>query len=412
MSGVSIWLLGRCRGQPWEGRPALQSVVSIKQRRGQGNRLQRSPRMGLQGDPTRRQQHGKHHHDAQHRLMRPKRHVVGQASVAAAADHPPKGRSIDSVGGSISNTPRKIDPPTNVNSSKTRRIWNKRVPKPVVGPWEKRERLRCRANGLVPETIDHQGVVWSVPVWVPRADALGQGVDPAKGQITASPSQRQQKGPSPEDAGFRSLMNDIVSGEDQTGDNPPTLTGGTLERVRQSQRPIVLLGLMGAGKSAIGRRLAQRLGWPFNDSDAHVEDAAGMPIVDIFKVYGEPAFRDAERRVIQRLLSEGRQVLALGGGAFMDPDTRSHIADSGTSVWLRASLEVLVARTSRRHHRPLLNSGDPETILGNLIAERYPIYQTADLAVESGNVPLERTVNAVLEALASGLANPRPGNEV
>lgn len=200
-------------------------------------------------------------------------------------------------------------------------------------------------------------------------------------------------------------MNEDASRQDPAAPRSPT--GGTLEIVRQSSRPIVLLGLMGAGKSAIGRRLAQRLGWPFNDSDAHVEDAAGMPIVDIFDAYGEPAFRDAERRVIRRLLGEGRQVLALGGGAFIDPKTREAIAATALSVWLRASLDVLYARTARRNNRPLLHGGDPRQILADLMDKRYPVYATADLAVDSGDVPLDTTVDAVLDALASTLRGGR-----
>lgn len=200
-------------------------------------------------------------------------------------------------------------------------------------------------------------------------------------------------------------MNEDASREHEA--NLPPLAGGTLEIVRQSSRPIVLLGLMGAGKSAIGRRLAQRLGWPFNDSDTHVEDAAGMPIVDIFDVYGEPAFRDAERRVIRRLLGEGRQVLALGGGAFMDPDTREAIAETAVSVWLRATLDVLQARTARRSNRPLLHGGDPRQILADLMDKRYPVYANADIAIDSGDVPLDMTVDTVLDALASTLRGQR-----
>ena len=162
---------------------------------------------------------------------------------------------------------------------------------------------------------------------------------------------------------------------------------------------IVFVGLMGAGKSAIGRRLASRLGMPFVDADDEIESAAGCSISDIFELHGEAAFRDGERRVIARLLARPPHVLATGGGAFMDPETRTAIRESGISVWLRAELDLLVSRVSRRNNRPLLAGGDTYAILQRLMAERHPIYAQADIVVESRDGPHEQTVETVLGAL-------------
>lgn len=157
---------------------------------------------------------------------------------------------------------------------------------------------------------------------------------------------------------------------------------------------------MGAGKSCIGRRLASHLGVPFVDSDQEIEAAAGCSIPEIFEQHGEAGFRDGERKVIARLLrAERRQVLATGGGAFMDPDTRAEIKRCGIAVWLRADLDLLLARTSRRTNRPLLRQGDPRDILARLIEARYPVYAEADIVVDSADGPPEVTVNRVLEAL-------------
>lgn len=172
-------------------------------------------------------------------------------------------------------------------------------------------------------------------------------------------------------------------------------------------RTLVLVGLMGTGKSAIGRRIAGRLGLPFADADQAIEAAAGCPIEDIFEQYGEPAFRDVERRVIARLLHDPPHVLATGGGAFMDEGTRALIAERGLSLWLRADLEVLLARTARRSHRPLLKRGDPREILGRLIEQRYPVYALADLTVDSREVPVEETVERVLQAIETHLSGHR-----
>lgn len=186
--------------------------------------------------------------------------------------------------------------------------------------------------------------------------------------------------------------------------DPPAALG----RVK---RTIVLVGLMGAGKSAIGRRVAQRLGLPFVDADAEIERAAGQTIEEIFASHGEAAFRDGERRVIARLLADPVHVLSTGGGAFMDPQTRELVARRGISIWLKADLDVLLRRTARRTNRPLLNQGDPAQVLAALIEKRYPVYATADLTVESTDGPPEQTVQRVLDALAEFLARSPPEPE-
>lgn len=158
---------------------------------------------------------------------------------------------------------------------------------------------------------------------------------------------------------------------------------------------------MGAGKSKIGRRLAARLNLPFFDSDHEIEMAAGESIEEIFANRGERVFRDGERRVIARLLAQRVHVLATGGGAFMDESTRSVIGRRGVSLWLRADLDVLVSRVSRRNNRPLLKVGDTRAVLGELIEQRYPVYGEANVVVESGEGSAELTVTRAIEALAS-----------
>ena len=170
-------------------------------------------------------------------------------------------------------------------------------------------------------------------------------------------------------------------------------------------RSIVLVGLMGAGKSSIGRRLAQRLGLDFVDADHEIERAAGCTIEEIFARFGEPAFRDGERRVISRLLEDRAPiVLATGGGAYMDPETREAIRRFGISVWLRADLDVLLRRVGRRSNRPLLKQGDPREVLARLMALRHPAYAEADLVVDSDDSPAETTVDRVLGALRAHIA--------
>ena len=164
-------------------------------------------------------------------------------------------------------------------------------------------------------------------------------------------------------------------------------------------RTLVIVGLMGAGKTAVGRRIAVRLGLPFVDADHEIETAAGCSIEDIFARYGEPAFRDCERRVIRRLMCDPVHVLSTGGGAFMDRTTRATISARGVSLWLRAGLEQLLARTSRRSNRPLLRTDDPRATLARLIAERHPIYAHANVVVDSGDGPLDETVDRAMAAL-------------
>ena len=165
-------------------------------------------------------------------------------------------------------------------------------------------------------------------------------------------------------------------------------------------RTIVLVGLMGAGKSKIGRRLAARLNLPFFDSDHEIEMAAGESIEEIFANRGERVFRDGERRVIARLLAQPVHVLATGGGAFMDEMTRAVIERRGVSLWLRADLDVLVSRVSRRSDRPLLKVGDARMVLGELIEQRYPVYAEANVMIESGEGAPESTVARAIAALA------------
>jgi shikimate kinase len=164
-------------------------------------------------------------------------------------------------------------------------------------------------------------------------------------------------------------------------------------------RTLVLVGLMGAGKTNIGRRLAARLRLDFVDADAEIEAAAGESIEEIFRRHGEPSFRDGERRVIARLLDGPVRVLATGGGAFMDPQTRARIRERGISIWLRADLDLLLARVARRDNRPLLKADAPRAVLAALIEKRHPIYAEADIVVDSVDGPPELTLTCVLDAL-------------
>jgi len=173
------------------------------------------------------------------------------------------------------------------------------------------------------------------------------------------------------------------------------------------RRSLVLVGMMGAGKSSVGRKLAARLGVLFLDADNEIEAAAGMTIPEIFETRGEPEFRSGEARVIARLLDGGPQVLATGGGAYMNAETRALIAQKGISIWLKADADVLMRRIKRRNDRPLLRTADPEATLKRLIDERYPVYALADLTVESRDVSHEVIVDEMIEALAGKLSVAR-----
>ena len=173
------------------------------------------------------------------------------------------------------------------------------------------------------------------------------------------------------------------------------------QQVREmlGSRSLVMVGLMGCGKSSIGRRLAAALGLPFVDADDEIERAALKSIPEIFADHGETYFREGERKVIKRLLGNGPQVLATGGGAFMNEETRAAIGENGVSVWLKAELPLLVRRVGKRGNRPLLKAGDPETVLQNLMTTRYPVYALADITIESRDVPHEVIVAEILENL-------------
>lgn len=183
-----------------------------------------------------------------------------------------------------------------------------------------------------------------------------------------------------------------------SGDGPGEPIEARLRRAL-GVRSIVLIGLMGAGKSTIGRRLAARLGLIFKDADLEIEAAAGLTIPDIFAIYGEPSFRDGEERVIARLLRAGPLVLATGGGAYLREATRARIADCGVSVWLKADLDVLMRRVRKRGNRPLLQTEDPEATMRGLIEVRHPVYAGSDVVVHSREVSHDRVVQDVLEAI-------------
>ncbi|MEO0411899.1 MAG: shikimate kinase [Pseudomonadota bacterium] len=170
---------------------------------------------------------------------------------------------------------------------------------------------------------------------------------------------------------------------------------------RVSGRPIVLVGLMGVGKTSVGRKLADRLGRTFLDADQEIEKAAGRPVGDIFADFGEASFREGERRVIERILSgDPNIVLATGGGAFVDDSVRAAVLEKAISVWLNADVDILVERTGRRNTRPLLKTGNPREILSRLARERAPFYALADVHVQSGRGPAASVVQNVLKSLS------------
>jgi shikimate kinase len=169
------------------------------------------------------------------------------------------------------------------------------------------------------------------------------------------------------------------------------------------KRSVVLVGMMGAGKSTIARRLSARLRLPFLDADLEIEAAAGMSIPDIFETHGEPHFRDGEARVIARLLDNGPGIIATGGGAFLREDTRDRIRDKAVSIWLKADADVIMRRVKRRADRPLLQTADPAATVERLIEEREPFYRHADLTVWSRDVPHEKIVDECIDALYARL---------
>ncbi len=179
-----------------------------------------------------------------------------------------------------------------------------------------------------------------------------------------------------------------------------TLTPDDIERIASAiDRPIVLVGLMGSGKSTIGRRLAALLDRPFCDADDEIEIAAGMKVADIFETFGEPSFRDGERRVIARIMDEARGVVATGGGAFCDATTRALILQRGLAVWLDCAVPVLVERTARRDTRPLLKGGEAGAILERLYRERLPFYAEAPIRVRTSDGPHHRSAMQIIEAI-------------
>ncbi|MCF7644672.1 shikimate kinase [Bacillus subtilis] len=178
-----------------------------------------------------------------------------------------------------------------------------------------------------------------------------------------------------------------------------------------NQRPVVLVGLMGAGKSTIGKKMASMLELPFFDLDTEIENVSRMSVTELFASYGEPEFRDLERRVMQRLLEGGSMILATGGGAFMNEQTRENIAEAGISVWLNAELDVLMERVLRRHDRPLLKNDDPRAVMQKLMTERYPVYATADLSIMSRDEKREVIAQEVITLLLNHLRNAEPNQD-
>jgi shikimate kinase len=179
--------------------------------------------------------------------------------------------------------------------------------------------------------------------------------------------------------------------------------------MRKLDKTVVLVGMMGAGKTSVGRRLASALAVPFRDADNEIETAAGCSINEIFERFGEPAFRAGERKVIARLLGEAPHVLATGGGAFMDPETRERIGETAISIWLRANVDLLLERVKRKDNRPLLRNTDSRAALVRLIEEREPVYALADIVVESDDGPHDTVVKRIISALQAHGAMPGNG---
>ena len=184
-------------------------------------------------------------------------------------------------------------------------------------------------------------------------------------------------------------------GEPEGGATPAATPSGR----RRLERTIALVGMMGVGKSTVGKKLADSLSAPFVDSDDEIERAAGLSVHEIFRMHGEPEFRRGERRVIERLLNGPPIVLATGGGAYMDPDTRALLKQTATTIWLRADLDLIWKRVNRRDTRPLLKQENPKQVLADLLTVRAPIYAEADFAIDSGDGPASDAVKAIREAM-------------
>jgi shikimate kinase len=182
-----------------------------------------------------------------------------------------------------------------------------------------------------------------------------------------------------------------------------------LADIKALGRPIVLVGLMGVGKTQLGQALAEKLGLPFKDSDHEIERVGGLVITEIFDRFGEEKFRDLERRVIGDIMAEGPMILATGGGAFVQPATRDLINSQGVSVWLRATLDTLVARTQRSKHRPLLQTANPAAVLAELMEKRYPLYADATLTVDTDHYSRWQTLDVVLDRLHAYAVAQRHG---
>ncbi|EAU43257.1 shikimate kinase [Fulvimarina pelagi HTCC2506] len=179
-------------------------------------------------------------------------------------------------------------------------------------------------------------------------------------------------------------------------------------REKLQDRSVALVGLMGAGKTTVGRRLAALLGLPFSDSDQEIEQVSRMSIPELFEAYGEPEFRALEARVVSRLVQEGPRVLGTGGGAYLNPETRSHLKDHAVTLWLKADLDTLMARVMKRNNRPLLKTGDPRKIMSKLMGERYPVYGSADIIIQSRDVKREVIAAEAAEAIRAYLCRRDP----
>lgn len=188
-------------------------------------------------------------------------------------------------------------------------------------------------------------------------------------------------------------------GEPEGGADPAATPAATPASSRRLDRTVALVGMMGVGKSTVGKKLAESLAAPFVDSDEEIERAAGLSVQEIFERHGEPEFRRGERRVIERLLGGPPIVLATGGGAYMDPHTRALLKDKATTVWLRADLDLIWKRVNRRDTRPLLKRENPKQVLADLLAARGPIYAEADIVVDSGDGPASDAVKAIRDAM-------------